>query len=171
MLSAINRFQNKIKASNQNAKFDIITAYTNTNSNQFVNFNKYGEKTKKPSIELYYSNTNGFSELKKIMDNGFEINNWYGNHNEVGITLHSSPETIIQNYCSHSVLICYVIADLFYVKKCGSKFHGLDYLVANPKLIYPKYLLNFELELNNKPNSNALYSTILKEDVMEMKKY
>ncbi len=175
MFSAITNFQNKLQLS-PNLIFKLKYATGNPSSIQISKFYRNRDKLNKPILELYYSSAKSLSDLTEIMKNGFKITNWYDDYNKIGILLHNSPKSIIHNYCSSSVLVCHVIADDSNIKRFITEFGHSDYLVTNPDLIYPRYLLDFEIEVNDKFDidnylTKQKYPTILTQDVIKIRKY
>jgi hypothetical protein len=161
MLLSVARFKYKINLPSH-LDFKLKSIISNQNQKLLKRFNMY-RCSYKPILELYYPVKGNVSESTEILNNGFKITNWYSDNNNSGILLHNSPKAIISNI-PHRVLICHVIADDFNVKRFKSEF-GSDYLIANTNIIYPKYLLEFDILVNSNYSSNSKWFNFKYHDI------
>ena len=163
MLTSLAKFRDRFCLP-PHLNFKLKSYVVNENKDLLYHFNKCRTKNK-PIMELYYSDRKGPVVLHDIMSYGFKIINWYGDNRTMGIELANSPRSSIwartaattaisdrheSSIHSHYAIICHVIADEFYVKRYESEISSRQFnsvfVVANPKLIYPKYLVNFDIE-------------------------
>ncbi|XWV25969.1 putative orfan [Tupanvirus soda lake] len=154
MLSSIIKFNNRISLP-KHLDFKLKNAQINDNKEILNNFNKH--RNGRPILELYHASRFGSTAVNFILKDGFKLS--FGGNKGNGIYLANHGRYSIWAGYPYHVIICHVIADQDYVKRFKSEIKSdtwdSEFLVSNPNLIYPRYIINYELENKNADNKNA----------------
>ena len=132
-------------------------------------YNKYSNNMRgNKTLELYHTVRAGFDEdedvnkiYNNIIDNGFFINYSNFNNKEMGIYMANHGRySWLWGSCSKNrrVIICHVAADSDLVQRYKSEIysevHDSEYVIKDPKIVYPKYILEYEIISHNKNSLN-----------------
>lgn len=161
----VNRFIDRM---NINGIFNIINIEENKNQKLLEKWLDLKENNK--VLQLYHS-IRDFDYLEKkdsIFNNGFYIgcadNKGYG----VYLANHSRYSAFWAGSYT-GVLVCDVIYDSKYIKRCKSEIyspiHDSEYVVSKPELIFPRYYIKYSFETDeNVPYVKRGYFNCVKCD-------
>jgi len=153
MESSITRFSNRLSLP-KHLDFKLKSIVGNYNKQVIQNFNNKCKN--KQILELYHSSRKS-EAINEIMEKGFVITNSRGGNKGVGIYLANHSRYSMWAGNPFHVFICHVIADNNFVKRYKSEINSTkcivpkwdsEFVVSEPELILPKYLLMFDIEKN-----------------------
>ncbi|XWV24726.1 putative ORFan [Tupanvirus deep ocean] len=157
MLPSIIKFTDRISLP-KNTTFKLKSAQINENGNLLNKFNKH--RNGKQILELYHSSKFGTTAVNFILKDGFKLS--FGGNKGNGIYLADHGRYSVWAGYPYHVIICHVIADQKYVKRFKSEIKSepwnSEFLVTNPDLIYPRYVINYELESNKNTNDKSVWT-------------
>jgi len=147
-LNIVNRFITRLGL-HEFAKPTINIKEVITNSNQIMLNSWTNMAMDKPILQLYHA-TRCITTNKSIMENGFIIGSACNKGRGVYLANHSRYSAFWAG-CNNGVLVCDVIYDYDHVKRYKSEIKSpifnSEYVVTNPRLIYPRYLINYDLHI------------------------
>lgn len=159
-MRAIKKFEQRLQLPN-NLKFNLISLKKNsTVLDQKDSF-----------IELYHSvryDTEREKINEKIMKNGF-IPSISGNKGPGIYLADHSRYSIWAGGCPYSSIICHVKIDQSKIKRYKSEIKSniwnSEFVVSDPKIIYPRYLVHFDLiHISNEPINPYLFGYTHRND-------
>jgi hypothetical protein len=149
MLASIIRFHERFSLPSH-LEFKLKSASEINNKTLLDCFNKHRTENK-PILELYHSSRFGETAINGIIKNGFRTTE-LGNKGPGIYLANHAKYSIWAGYPLHSI-ICHVVADDNFVTRFDSEIKSVpwssEFVVINPELIYPKYILHFQIKNNN----------------------